>query len=171
MRVNWKPFELVGCFFQFEAFNDRLAGLVINLHHTMRQFWQIDELVRMVASDLEKRCGVSNSVLALACCSKQLSDIVLDSLWEELDGLGPLMRCLPSETWEIRDDGFVRMTLVYSHLSGSSPVNRRSYVSPPPRNGSDSRVMLVGSASFTQTTRQENRDRQCITYYLCRPQL
>ena len=118
----------------------------------MHQFWQIDELVRMLASNLKKRCGASASALALACCSKQLSDIVLDSLWEELEGLGRLMKCLPSETWEIRDDGFVRMTWVYSHLSGSSLVNRFSYVVPPLRNGSDSRVILVGSTGFTQTS-------------------
>ena len=75
----------------------------------MHRFWEIDEMVRMVASDLENHYEASASTLALACCSKRLSDIVLDILWEWLEGLSWLMRCLPRKTWETRNGNFVRM--------------------------------------------------------------
>lgn len=75
----------------------------------MHRFWQIDELVRLVASELEKGCGASASAVALACCSKRLSDSVLDPLWEELIGLSRLVKCLPPDTWETRDGKLVRM--------------------------------------------------------------
>ena len=85
----------------------------------MHRFWEIEEMVRLLASDLEKRCEAPSSAIALACCSKRLSGIVLDSLWEVLpDGLRSLMECLPPETWEIRNDEFVRTTLVRSHFRG-----------------------------------------------------
>ena len=64
-------------------------------------------MVRLLAKDLEKRCGASASAVALACCSRQLADIVLDSVWEEVRGLVRLMQCLSPDTWEIRDCEFV----------------------------------------------------------------
>ena len=88
-----------------------MAHLVVDPHRptpcTMHQFWEIDELVRLVATALEKHYTASASAVALARCSKRLGDIVLDSLWEQLTGLGLLLKCLPSDTWEVRDDEFV----------------------------------------------------------------
>ena len=63
-------------------------------------------MVRLLATDLEKQCEAS--AVALACCSKRLADIALDSVWEEVRGLRRLMRCLPPDTWEIRRREFVR---------------------------------------------------------------
>ena len=141
----------------------------VHLPATMHRFWEIEEMVRLVASDLEERCNASATVLALACCSKRLSDIVLDSLWEEPDDLTRLMRCLPPETWEIHDEEFVR-TWVHSHFWGTHLTNRSSYVAPLSRNGSGSRAMLVGSARFTCIWMTNHRShREHITYYLCRP--
>ena len=100
----------------------------------MHQFWKIDEMVRLLASDLKKRCKASASVLALACCSKRLSDVVLDALWEELNGLIWLMMCLPPETWEIRNGEFVRTTWVHPHFRGTHLINRFSYAAPLPGN-------------------------------------
>ena len=136
----------------------------------MHQFWRIDELVRVVASDLEKRCGASASALALACCSKQLSDIVLDSIWEALEGLGRLMRCLPQESWEIRDDEFVRSSRAGSYFGRSLTINRFSYVPPPLRSGSVSRATLVGCAPFASRKKRGFHQRR-FAYYLCRPNL
>jgi len=68
----------------------------------MHHFWEIDELVRGLAADLKRRNAFA-SAIALACCSKRLGDNVLDSVWEQLNGLGQLMRCLPPDTWELRD--------------------------------------------------------------------
>lgn len=68
----------------------------------MHRFWEIDELVRTLATELKWRATFP-SAIALACCSKRLGDIVLDPLWEKLDGLCRLMRCLPPDTWELRD--------------------------------------------------------------------
>jgi len=78
--------------------------------HIMHRFWEIDGLVRIVATDLEERCMASASAVALACCSKRLADIVLDPLWEQLDSLSQSMKCLPQDTWEIRDWSFVSTT-------------------------------------------------------------
>jgi hypothetical protein len=64
-------------------------------------------MVRLVATALEKHYTASASAVALARCSKRLGDIVLDSLWEQRTGLGVLLKCLPSDTWEVRDDEFV----------------------------------------------------------------
>jgi len=84
----------------------------------MHRFWQIDEMIRVVASDLNERCWAYGPALALACCSKQLSDIVLDSLWEELICLRYPMRCLPQESWEIRENEFVRTACSSSFAGG-----------------------------------------------------
>jgi len=82
----------------------------------MHQFWEIDEMVCLLASDLEKRCKASASAVALACCSKRLSDIVLGCIWEELVGLERLVSCLPPDTWEIRDCELVRTAWVHPHF-------------------------------------------------------
>lgn len=85
----------------------------------MHQFWETDKMIRLVTSDLKGRCRALASVVALACCSKRLSDIALDAVWEELEDQGQLMTCLPSDTWEIRNDEFVRTTWVYYHFRGA----------------------------------------------------
>ena len=72
----------------------------------MHRFWEINEMVRLLATILNKQYEASASAVALACCSKRLEDIVLDSVWEKLIGLEHLMRCLPTDTWEIHDDEF-----------------------------------------------------------------
>jgi len=93
-------------------------------------------MVRLLASDL-KHCEASASALALACCSKRLGDIVLDSLWEQVDGLVRLMRCLPPETWELREvEGtsyceFVRTTWVHSDFLSSLNLNRQAFLRCP----------------------------------------
>ena len=129
-------------------------------------------MVRLLALDLKKRCKASASTLALACCSKKLSGVILDSLWEEFSNhLIWLLRCLPPETWEIHDDEFVSAIWVHSHSRGTHLINRFSYVAPLPKNGSDSRAMLVGSASFTRIAPPKDHQtshRQRIIYYLCR---
>ena len=76
----------------------------------MHRFWEINEMVRLLATILNKQYDASASAVALACCSKRLEDIVLDSVWEKLIGLEHLMRCLPTDTWEIHDDEFVSTT-------------------------------------------------------------
>ena len=68
-------------------------------------------MVRLLATDLKKRHGASASAVALACCSRRLADIALDSLWEELNSLSRLMQCLPPDTWKMYDDEFVSTTL------------------------------------------------------------
>ena len=69
----------------------------------MHRFWEIDEMVRLLATILKNQYAASASAVALACCSKRLEGIVLDSVWEELRGLGWLMRCLPQDTWKMHN--------------------------------------------------------------------
>ena len=73
----------------------------------MHRFWEIDEMVRLLATILEQQYEAFASAVALACCSRGLEDIVLDTLWEKLIGLNWLMQCLPADTWEIHDHEFV----------------------------------------------------------------
>jgi len=127
---------------------DELRSLVIDFLHLnhiiiMHRFWKINEMVRFLAADLKGDYTTSTSAVTLACCSKRLEDIVLDSLWEHLADLRRLMRCLPPDTWEIHNGEFVRTTHPSPPTLGSSLVNRFSYVVPPSRNGADSRAMLV----------------------------
>ena len=84
----------------------------------MHRFWEINELVRELVVDLERRCKASASSIALACCSKQLGDVVLDYLWEDLTNLSWLMQCLPPDTWERRNGEFVSTTPSTPHESG-----------------------------------------------------
>jgi hypothetical protein len=74
----------------------------------MHKLWEIDEIVCLVVAKLEEHNKGNASALALACCSKPLSGMVLDSLWKDLMGLSQLMMCLPPDSWEIRGDEFVR---------------------------------------------------------------
>ena len=139
----------------------------------MHQFWEIYEMVRLLATILEKQCKASGSAVALACCSKRLGDIVLDSVWEELGDLGRLMRCLPPDTWEMRHGKFVSTTCS-SLLALRAYLSSFSYVAPLTRNGSNSRAMLVGYArciwKVISWTDQGGYQRR-FTYYICRPRL
>ena len=77
----------------------------------MHRVWEIDEIVRLIVSHLKRH---KQGAVALACCSRSLSDIVLDSLWEHLVGLSRLLKCLPRDTWTTRDFDFVR--IIFSGL-------------------------------------------------------
>ncbi|KAF9445512.1 hypothetical protein P691DRAFT_263929 [Macrolepiota fuliginosa MF-IS2] len=37
---------------------------------------------------------------SLARTCRALSEIALDSLWYEIQGIGPFIRCMPSDLWE-----------------------------------------------------------------------
>ncbi|KAF9646237.1 hypothetical protein BDM02DRAFT_276133 [Thelephora ganbajun] len=82
----------------------------------MHRFWEIDEMVRLLVTNLPvtnfgkrkrfRRLRTSATAVALACCSKQLSAIVLDSLWEDVFDLNQLLKCFPPNSWEMRDGEF-----------------------------------------------------------------
>lgn len=59
----------------------------------------VDEIVRLVASELVAYEEWTTAV-ALACCCKSLEDPVLDVLWETQDGLSELLKCLPEDVWD-----------------------------------------------------------------------
>jgi len=110
----------------------------------MHRFWEVDEMIRLLATHLVALD--KPSVAALACSSKLLEEAALDPLWERLDkGPRPLMRCLPQDTWEIRDSEFVSISCCKPQLL-SLPLDRFFCVVLQRRNGTDSRAML---AEFT----------------------
>jgi hypothetical protein len=76
----------------------------------MHRFWETNEMVYQLADVLQEHYWAFASTVALACCSKQLGHIILDSLWEDCLGLSTLMKCLPPDTWEVRDNKFVGTT-------------------------------------------------------------
>lgn len=76
----------------------------------MHRLWKINEIVHLILTDLEKGA----SALALACCTKSLTDVALNFLWEDVADLLQLMMCLPPDSWKICDDEFVRSPLFLS---------------------------------------------------------
>lgn len=96
----------------------------------MHRLWEIEEMVRLLATHLEKQHGASASAVALACCSKRLTDAVLDSVWEELRGLDLLMKCFPPETWEIDPGGEFVSTSCYSPLALVAYLSTGFHTSP-----------------------------------------
>lgn len=59
----------------------------------------VDEIVRLLASQLVES-GRKSTVLALACCCKNLEDPMLDVLWETQDnGLFTLLRIFSEDIW------------------------------------------------------------------------
>ena len=57
----------------------------------------VDEIVRLIASELVSE-GKATTV-ALACCCKIFEDPALDALWETQDQILPLLRTLPEDVW------------------------------------------------------------------------
>ena len=119
------------------SFDDACQPILSDPHHLdyislMHQLWEIDEIVRAIVA----RLGRQKGAVALACSSKSLSDIVLDSLWERLMGLSRLLKCLPPDSWDLRDFDFVRATFaVLLTIGEAHDLTRCSYVAPPPKNG------------------------------------
>ena len=65
---------------------------------------RLDEIVRLIASELVAS-GERGTSVALACCCKNLEDPVLDVLWTTQRRLGPLLGSLPGNVWN--DGGFI----------------------------------------------------------------
>ena len=59
----------------------------------------VDEIARLLASELVASGGDATAV-ALACCCKNLEDPVLDALWVTQTLLGPLLEIFPEDVWE-----------------------------------------------------------------------
>jgi len=68
---------------------------LVPMHPCLR----VDEIVRVIASELVLSGGRGTSV-ALACCCKSLEDPVLDVLWETQTRLRPLLGSLPIDVWD-----------------------------------------------------------------------
>lgn len=62
----------------------------------------VDEIIRLLASELIT-IGGRGTAVALACCCKNFQDPVLDELWKVQDQLPPLLRSFPRKVWD--DDG------------------------------------------------------------------
>ncbi|OJA11501.1 hypothetical protein AZE42_06617 [Rhizopogon vesiculosus] len=58
--------------------------------------WNIFQLVNLWEPTARKQ-----TLLALALTCESFTGPALDFLWRELDGLGPLIRCLPSSLWKL----------------------------------------------------------------------
>lgn len=58
----------------------------------------VDEIVRLIASELVTTKGQA-SVVALARCCKNFEDPVLDVLWRTTERLHPLLKSLPGDVW------------------------------------------------------------------------
>ena len=79
---------------------------------TMRRTLETDEIVQGIVSHVERNVDLHS--VALVC--RALYAPALDKLWSELDGLKPLIRCLPDHCTAISSEV---SEAVVSPLSGS----------------------------------------------------
>ncbi|KAK7012962.1 hypothetical protein R3P38DRAFT_3007751 [Favolaschia claudopus] len=84
----------------------------------MHRCWEVAELVHLVFNELDpyipgttyvtgpcRTNAIALSRLAQTC--RRFSDPALDVLWRVNEGLIPILRCLPSRAWEIREGRFI----------------------------------------------------------------
>ena len=77
----------------------------------------VDEILRLIASELVVSQGGATAV-ALACCCKSFEDPVLDTLWETQYQLFPLLESLPGDIWKDGKRGVsAPTTYVFSSLN------------------------------------------------------
>jgi len=74
---------------------------------TMHQTLYVEELVRRIASNADDGSPGSASLLALACCCRALESPVMDVLWQRQKHLHIILRSLPADCWNIRNDEYV----------------------------------------------------------------
>ena len=69
----------------------------------MHSCLRVDEIVRLVASELVASESKATAA-ALARCCKSFEDPVLDSLWEDAGWLTKLLGVFPKEVWDYREN-------------------------------------------------------------------
>ena len=75
----------------------------------MHQVFIIPELVRLII-----RSGRTRAItLAFASTCRAFLEPSMDTLWEVLKSLAPLVRCLPSDLWTTDDDGTIMVSRGY----------------------------------------------------------
>ncbi|KAK7028634.1 hypothetical protein R3P38DRAFT_2937596 [Favolaschia claudopus] len=83
----------------------------------MHRCWDIAELVQLILEELDSRTFHGDEIESvnrpqvialyhLAQTCRRLCDPALDVLWKATHGLVPLLKCLPTKSWEIRDGCF-----------------------------------------------------------------
>ncbi|KAF9448669.1 hypothetical protein P691DRAFT_775253 [Macrolepiota fuliginosa MF-IS2] len=83
-------------------------------------FRQICDVIRL---RIIRTSHPQSDLASLARTCRTLSEIALDSLWYEIVGIGPLIRCMPRDLWEIdaedqyqRSRPFLKRPLKYSDI-------------------------------------------------------
>ncbi|KAG0693153.1 hypothetical protein DFH29DRAFT_1007597 [Suillus ampliporus] len=66
----------------------------------------VDDIVHAI---LQNVTSATDTINFASTCSA-LSSPALDILWRKQWTLGPLIMCLPQDTWEVRDDGFIHLS-------------------------------------------------------------
>ena len=69
------------------------------LSDSMHACLNVDEILRLIASELVGSRG-NGTAVTLACCCKSFEDPVLDALWKRQVRLSPLLESLPGGVWE-----------------------------------------------------------------------
>jgi len=83
---------------------------------SMHACLNVDEIVRLLASELVASGG-KEAAAALACCCKSFEDPVLDALWEALDQLRPLLKSFPADVLDDKGGKFVSAPLAFHSIS------------------------------------------------------
>ena len=95
--------------------------LQTRLLDSMHVCLNVDEIVRLIARELVASGGNATAV-ALACCSRNFEDPVLDALWVEQTRLLPLLKSFPGDVWnEDRCTVSTRIASEYRSMTRAFP--------------------------------------------------
>ncbi len=69
------------------------------------------DLVNLICGQCDKA-----TLTSLARTKRDISEITLDVLWRSIPDIGPLIRCMPEDLWEEREEPEKRIKLVITLL-------------------------------------------------------
>jgi hypothetical protein len=72
----------------------------------MHDCLHVSEIIRIICDELYL-AGLEGSLARLARTCRVIQDPALDVLWNELCDLTPLLKCMPTDAWDITDNGVV----------------------------------------------------------------
>ena len=91
----------------------------------MHRCFEVLEILNHILDFVLQSEGGQKSLAALAISCRTFQDPALDVLWRRLPCIGPLVRCLPSDAWEVKPEaadglGWDEPSLVRPHFASAS---------------------------------------------------
>jgi hypothetical protein len=104
----------------------------------------VDDIVHAV---FQNATSSATDIIHFASTCSAVSSPALNILWRIQSSLGPLIMCLPQDTWEIREDNVV-VSYVYHRVGHWLTFYSTLLTNRYQRNGSVSDCMLPGYANL-----------------------